>query len=365
MSSPKRLPLMTGSSEKASALDELQLLASGPQIPTHRPQVSTPGPASVAFGQMAAPLHHPSASKPTISIVSRERESKPTTSVDSKVELAAITLLPHPHPLPRLTDLLSRWEVEDVPCLASTLRGWLDASALPDELPFNIRDPDLLLEQLEEAITALPAHFGPNRVIPNHDASPICTSNLAAPVQNGTSRDANGDVAPKQTLPSGHGDLPLPSVEGGADRSANAGPGVADTGTSQGHGRLPEAARTATAAQDVHLKNDDVVMARPGRPQEWLRFCTEDEVPKCWRACMARSPKVSHMAMPSDTAEETGETDPLTDAQVVGAGQRTMPRVPGVMHATNGGPSRQGEAGLGGGKFMSKAASQMKRKLGL
>ncbi|MEW5303830.1 MAG: hypothetical protein WDW36_006484 [Sanguina aurantia] len=255
--------------------------------------------------------------------------SKPAASIDSKVDLVPAgpgPVLPTP---PCLTDILTKWEIEDIPHLVSTLRGWLHTSPFPDELPFNMRDPALVLEQLEEAIAALPNYFAATHTVDAMPAAPRTTTAAAA-----TATDVPGQAAALgrdgvSSVPSSR----LPDV------------GV----LLSGQWRLPVPAG---------------VLAKPGR-SGWLRLCTEEEVPEAWRACMARSPKVSNMAaLPSDTVEETGETDPLTDTAPLNTGQRSAQRVPGVMHVSGVANNRLAEAGRAG-KHQSQASLQMRRKLGL
>ena len=47
---------------------------------------------------------------------------------------------------------LSAWELRDLPALLCALRRWLWESAYPDEVPFTLKDPHYLLEQLGEAL---------------------------------------------------------------------------------------------------------------------------------------------------------------------------------------------------------------------
>lgn len=264
--------------------------------------------------------------------------SKPTTSIESKVDLVLAGPGPLPMP-PCLTDILTKWEIQDIPHLLSTLRGWLHISPFPDELPFNMRDPALVLEQLEEAIAALPNYFSARPTV-----------------------DAAGDATPR-----GMPAAPRTTTTAAAAATATDIPVQAAALRRDGVSSLPSSRLSDVSvllSGQWRLPVPAGALAQPGR-SGWLRLCTEEDVPEAWRACMARSPKVSNMAaLPSDTVEETGETDPLTDTAPLNTGQRSAQRIPGVMHVSGVVNNRLAEAGRAG-KHQSQASLQMRRKLGL
>ncbi|GIL59698.1 hypothetical protein Vafri_14426, partial [Volvox africanus] len=283
-------------------------------------------PTTMPAPAAAAPPLVPTAASPSVSAVAIIGSC--TTSVGGAGPPAPKQRVP----LPRL---LSPWETRDIPLLVTALRRGLAESPYHDDVPFTVRDPEHVLEQLEEALTVLehPAYAsaaaatGTALLAPSADCAP------GAPGALGTA-GASGDVegiggGPSVSgMPMGPPPRPLPPA-------TRAPPAVA-------------AASTLTV------------------PYPTVRFASDAEWPPIWRqlrdrlaAQRAHSPGPGSTAigttLDGDTVEQTAETDPVAS---VGVG--------GVAGPGGGRHHPQRSAGRSGApQPVSKKMAKLRKGLGL
>ncbi|EFJ53284.1 hypothetical protein VOLCADRAFT_115857 [Volvox carteri f. nagariensis] len=265
---------------------------------------------------------------------------------------------PAPKPRPSLSRLLSPWEIRDLPLLVAALRRGLTESPYHDDVPFTIRDPEHVLEQLEEALTVLehPAYAaaaGAATAAPpvpaTADGTPPITgpSRTQEPCEGGSGPGSASHATPAAPAPGA-----AATEAGGSEGGGGAGPpgsGMMPMGPPPPPAaRVPQA---AAAAQAVAV------------PYPAVRFANDAELPPAWRQIRDRiaaqreqSPGPGSTAFGTtfdgDTVEQTAETDPAASA---GAGGAAGP----------GGSRRQPPGRTGGPRPLSKKVAKLKKGLGL
>lgn len=231
--------------------------------------------------------------------------------------------------------MLSPWELRDVPQLVSALRRGLHEGPYPDDVPYTVRDPEYVLEQLDEALVALE-----HPAVVRSAGGPAAATTQAPPaaVTEGASFGGQGSMADEQPPPARGALLqPGPSLltregsGGGCDSTAPG--GLAAAAAEGGLARI-----TVRFARDEELPPLWLLLREQQRQREEMQ---REQSPGAYGGPGGSTALGTTM----DTAEQTAETDPVVGSMGVAA-----PR-----SATLGATSRP----------VSKKVAKLKKGLGL